>query len=224
MWARMRTRLARENLFLENPSFWNGYTQACTDPNRSRLLSFPGACKQIKCWRAPKRFGAKKQAKSAQKLPKKKKKHSSWYTSANRQRQHCWQTQVKQRQGKGKTMMENSKVSPNRRRKQASYHRVPTAVSEGQSFDPFQDAQFIPLRWCCPVIKPQGHQFPPGTAFWLGLIAHIAVLWLCRWAWRIGRPWVKLTVRLTGWVTEHSTAVTWEATTIVSPFFLSALS
>lgn len=77
MWARMRTRLARENLFLENPSFWNGYTQACTDPNRSRLLSFPGACKWIKCWRAPKRFGAKKQAKSAQKLPKKKRKSTA---------------------------------------------------------------------------------------------------------------------------------------------------
>lgn len=72
-WARMRTRLARENLFLENPSFWNGSTQSCTDPNRLWLLSFPSACKQIKCWHAPKRFEAKKPAKSAQKLPKKRK-------------------------------------------------------------------------------------------------------------------------------------------------------
>lgn len=30
MWVRMRTRLALENLFLENPSFWNCYRHALT--------------------------------------------------------------------------------------------------------------------------------------------------------------------------------------------------
>lgn len=43
---------------------------------------------------------------------KKKKKHSSWYTNANRQRQHCWQRPVKRRQGKGKMIAKNSKVCP----------------------------------------------------------------------------------------------------------------
>lgn len=62
-------------------------------------------------------------------------------------------------------MMEYSKVSPNGWRKQTSYHRVPTAVSEGQSFDPFQDAQIIPPCWCCPVIRPQGHWFPSQCTF-----------------------------------------------------------
>lgn len=165
----------------------------------------------------------KKASKICTETAKKKKKHSSWCTTSNRQRQHCWQTLVKQRQGKGKMIMENPKVSPKRWRKQASYHRVPTAASEGQSFDPFQDTQFIPLWWCCPVIKPQGHQFPPGAAFWLGLIACVAILWLCRWDLRTERSWVKSTARLTSWDTEHSRAVTWTATTVFSPLFLSTL-
>lgn len=200
VWARVRTRLVKENLFLENSSLWNGYTQACIDPNRSRHPSFPSACEQIKYWHQPKRFGAK----SKQNLHGNcQKKHSSWYTTANRQRQHCWQMQVKQRQWKGKIMMENSKVSPNGWRKQASDHRVPTAVSEGQSFKPFQDSKFTTLCSCCPAIKPQDHWFPPAAAFWLGLIAHIAVLWLCRWDRRIGRSWVKSTVHLMNWDTQQ---------------------
>lgn len=68
--ARTRTRLVRENLFLETPSFWNGYTQTCSDPNRSWLLSLPRVFEQIKCWRAPKKVWGGKEAKSARKLPK----------------------------------------------------------------------------------------------------------------------------------------------------------
>lgn len=75
-------------------------------------------------------------------------------------------------------------VGPKRWRKHASYHRVPTAVSEGQSFQPFQDTQFIPLGCCCPVIKPQGQGCPSGAAFSLSLIGQ----WLfCGYADKAGR-------------------------------------
>lgn len=156
--------------------------QECTDPNRSWLLSFPSACEQIKCWHAPKRFGAKKCMHNLHGNCQKKKKHSSWYTTANRQRQHCWQMQVKQRKGKVKMTLGND-VSPKRWRKQGSYQRVPTAISEGQSFQPFQDTQFIPQGWCCQWSSLRATDIPL-----VQLSDPVAVLWLCRQGRRTGRP------------------------------------
>lgn len=89
----------------------------------------------------------------------KKKKHSSWYTTAKRKRQHCWQTQVKARERQN----DNGKFKDQPKwmeKKKASYYGIPTGVSERQSFNPFQDSQFTALCWCCPDIKPQGHWFP----------------------------------------------------------------
>lgn len=109
-WIGVGEFILRKSLLLE-------LLQASTDPNRSWLPSFPSACEQIKCWHAPKRFGAKKKSKhNLHGNCQKKEKHSSWYTTANRQRQHCWQRQVKQRKGKGKMMLGND-VGPKRWRK-----------------------------------------------------------------------------------------------------------
>lgn len=203
MWVRMRTRLALENLFLENPSFWNCYRHALTQIDHGSYHSLVHA-NRYNADTHQKGLGQKKASTICTETAKKKKKHSSWYTTANRQRQHCQQMQVKQRKGKGKMMLGNY-VGPKRCRKQASYHRVPTAVSEEQSFQPFQDTPFIPLGWCCPVINPQGHWHPSGAAFWLGLIAQCP---FCGYADKAGRPQLKSTACLTSWVTEHSTAVT----------------
>lgn len=223
MWARMRTRLVRENLFLENPSFWNGYTEACTDPNRSWLPSFPSARKQIKYWRAPKKFGAKKASKICMETAKKRKSTAAgtqlltgkqstagkprW--SEGTEKAKWWWNIQRSAQMDGENKPVTIEYLPlSQRDSHLTHFRTPKLFHRAGA------AQWSGLR---------ATDFPPSAPFWLRLIAHIAVLWLCRWDWRTGRPWFKSTVHLTSWVTEHSRELIWAATTVFSPFFPSAL-